>query len=986
LQTTTFPKRNSLKDKPSQRHLSLLVLFLSALLLGSCASLSTRFSTPVATGFARDDMWKLTTPDSEIYYPKQYEAEALRIAKQMNECLLAFRSKARGNTPTRRMLVYLTSTNFNNAYVSPEFAGEPLHTVNPLFLTSETFHWYNMSGGDVSEVVCHEVFHYVHLEQTRGLWRFINLVFGPQVSPQSSLERWFTEGVAQFYEGHLRHPVGRPHSPYYHALFYSGVAARKGKIREGDLHIQVRELLPASGAYLTSLFFIEYLVEQYGEAKLWEVISLQADALFFPFGVSSRFQKVYGKSLAKLFAEWRKTLAPFAVPPPKPPGQTSLLKEVGFSARLGVALDGSMAVVRAHLEKIPDLLLLNSDGSQRARLSLTQYIPYRQWISASSSSISGLSFSADGRWLFLHNRDINNWGDQVGQLWKVDAHTAEVVQVWQDAGDQGGALHPDGDRYLWVEFEPGTTRLVEFHLHTQKKQTLFEEGPGISFAAPAYSPDGKQVAFARWEGKGWDIRLCQIGGACTQLTEDAAFNYAPKWIDNDNLLFVRKDEKTAQVFRFHLPSQKRLRLTQVPFLAMDPGPSRSHISFLNREGWDWSVDRIELHLEELDEETPSSPSVSTSSAFNALRILSDEHDEALKIESNKPYSGWEDLWLPRARIPFVDFYFPAQSGDGKIGFSLGLSLFGNDRLNFHNWSMDFRFASPAKTYNASLAYINRQLAPWTLFARLQHDNYPYLQYWAGQLSGQRAFFTTPLQFSFLALNRKYLGVHQRYLGPSISVDYAAGAATAMGGTQTLFQIGAAGNFFFKDIGSTRDVVSLSGYMSVAIPLPFLTRHSFVLNTRGHSLLNAPKGTLQLGGIALNPLFLQSEESQHAPSPGVFLPRFFGEAVRGFEDFSIRANHAGIANARYRYSFVIDRGSISTFKIFPSFFWRQVDVEVFGAAAVSDNATQPWLRSAGGAVFLRTSISQTISMSLYYQLSFRMDARLPPLHLIGYSLE
>ena len=933
-------------------------------------------------------MWKLTTPESEIYYPKKHEAEALRIAGQMNACLLALRNKTQGYTPTRRMLVFLTSTNFNNAYVATEYEGQLLHTVGPLFLTSETFHWYNMSGGDVSEVVCHEVFHYVHFEQTRGLWRLFNLIFGPQVSPQGSLERWFTEGVAQFYEGRLKHPVGRPHSPYYYALFHSVLAARQGKLYESDLHLQTREWLPASGAYLTSLFFVEYLVEKYGEDKLWELVSLQADALFFPFGVSLRFQKVYGKPLAELFSDWEKTLAPLASPPPKPPTQTSLLEDAGFLARLGVAADGSMALVRSHREKIPELLLLNSDGSLRARLPLAQHVPYRPWVSASAVSISGLSFSADGRWLFLHNRDINSWGNQVGQLWKVDAQTAKVVQVWQNAGDLGGALHPDGQRYVWVEFEPGKTRLVEFHLHTQQKQTLFEEGPGISFAAPAYSPDGKHIAFSRWEGRGWDIHLCQRGGECRQLTQDAAFNYAPQWVDNDNLLFVRQHNKATQVFRLHLPSQKLVRLTQAPFLAMDAGPSRTHVAFLNREGWGWSVDSVPLHLEEVDEadeEAPSS-SAAASSAFDSLRLLPDGHEATLKIESNKPYSGWEDLWLPRARIPFMEFYFPAQLSNAKIGTSIGLSLYGSDRLSFHNWSTDFRFDSPTKAYSAALGYLNRQLSPWTVSAQLQHDNRPYLQYWVGQLGAQRAFFTTPLRFSLLAIDRKYLGEHQRYFGPSVSVDYAAGASTAMGGTQSLFQIGSSGSFFFKDLGSTRNVVSLAGYLGVGLPLPFSTRHSFVLNARGRSLPNAPKGTLQLGGMASNTVLVQSQESQYAPSPGVFLPMFFGEAVRGFEDFSVRANHAGIGQARYRYSFVIDRGSLSTFKIFPSLFWQQVDVELFGVAAFSDNLSQRWLRSAGAAVFLRTSIAQSVAMSFYYQLSVRMDARLPPLHLLGYSLE
>lgn len=995
-----------------------LALLCSTLILGACASLSPRFSPAVATGFARDEMWKLTTPESEIYYPKKHEAEALRLAQQMRQCLLTLRSKTQGHTPTKRMLVFLTSTNFNNAYVAGEYGGEPLHTVNPLFLTSETFNWYNLSGGDISEVACHEIFHYVHFEQTRGIWRWFNLIFGPQVSPQASLERWFTEGVAQFYEGRLRHPTGRPHSPYYHALFHSGIAARKGKIYESDLHPQTRDLLPASGAYLTSLFFIEYLVETYGEEKLWALISLQADAFFFPFGVSLRFQKVYGKPLAALLAEWEINLASKTAPLLAPPAyQTTLRENVGYVARLGVAADGSMALVASHREKTPALLLLESDGRLRAKLPLTQYVPYRQWASASASSISGLSFSNDGRWLFLHNQDINDWGNEVGQLWKVDTQTAKVVQVWQNAGSQGGCLHPDGQRYVWVEMEPGKTRLVEFHLHTRQKQTLFEEGPGVAFAAPSYSPDGKYLAFARWEGKGWNIHLCRIGGPCRQLTHSSAFNYAPKWVDKDNLLFVGQEGNSAQAFRLHLPSQKYIRLTQAPFFAMDASPSQTHIAFLNRVGWGWNLERIPLNLHEttpkdetppnealhetpnneglqkevLDEAAPKDEAQTNNTlAHETLENETSQNgqlqQEGLQIESNRPYSGWEGLWLPKARIPFVDIYLPARFWEAKIGSSFGLSLYGSDRLSFHNWAVDFRFATPAKAYSAALAYLNQQLAPWTLFAQLQYDKTPSVEYWVGQLGGQRSFFTTPMRLSFLAIDRNLSGLHQRYLGPSFSLNYAAGASTAMGGIQSLFQIGASASLFLKGLGSTRNLVDLSGHLGFGIPLPFSTRHSFTLGLRGRFLPNAPKGSLQLGGMAYNPVLLQTLESQYAPSPHLFLPTFFGEAIRGFEDFSIRANHAGIANARYRYSFVIDRGSVSVFKIFPSLFWRQVDVELFGTAACSDNPTQRWLKSAGLAVFLRTSIAQSVSFSLYYQLSVRFDAGLPPLHLIGYSLE
>ena len=59
----------------------------------------------------------------------------------------------------------------------------------------------------------------------------------------------------------------------------------------------------------------------------------------------------------------------------------------------------------------------------------------------------------------------------------------------------------------------------------------------------------------------------------------------------------------------------------------------------------------------------------------------------------------------------------------------------------------------------------------------------------------------------------------------------------------------------------------------------------------------------------------------------------------------------IGDATYRYPIIIDWGSASSLYVMPSFFLRQIDVELFGMAATLLDRKQPLL-SPGGALTLR----------------------------------
>jgi len=952
-----------------------LLLFLAA----ACAGVGPRFDPTIAASFARDEMRVLTTPDAEIYYPAQARPVAEAMASRLGRCLRLLRTHAPRDNGTQKALIFLTSANFNNAYVTGQGSGEPLHSLLPLTTSSELFHWFGFSGNAVGDIGCHELFHYVHYEQVTGVWRGVNQAFGPVFAPQDFLERWFTEGLAQYYEGRLDKKVGRPHAPLYRASFESGVASRGGKVTPGDLSALQRELLPSSGAYLGSLPFVEFLATRYGEERLWELIAMQGDSVVSPLGVSLRFKLVYGETLGTLVDRWSEALEAAYVPRPAPASQTVLRAQVGFSARLAAAPDGTLAVISQGLDEPPRLRLLEADGRVRAEQRLVRLTPDREWVSAGPQQMSGLSFTADSRWLFLMNDDLSSTGEDRAQLWKLDASTGEVVQVWQGLGGRGGTVSPDGRRYLFVSVAPGRDTVTALDLETGERKALRHFGAAVG--GLSLSPDGKRLALSAWTHDGFDLFVLEPDGELRQLTSDARSNYGAHWVDGARLLLPRELDGRLQAHLIDAAGGDAVPVSAAPFAAFDAATAGGALYFLDREGWSWDVVRAPLD--------PVGPALAVRGEQQVIA------DGPAQVESDVAYAWWDHLGVPQLRLPSVDLALSCPRGaDCTLYQRYGALLTGKDRLSFHSWALGASVYFPQKDFSVSGGYVNTRLAPWFVELDASYDQYgqtataPPTREVSFAATASRSVYSTPISFTFSGFVRSKPQGVVRYLGPQVSVDYFAGESTPYGGLRRGFGMGASAALYPRGLGSQRDVFDLTVSAVLAFPLPFSRRHSFVISFLGRTVEGAPDGALQVGGQGRGgyELFVRGDRTSPETGPTTPLPRFYLVGLRGYEDWDVHVSRAVTSLAVYRYPFVIDRGFASLLYVLPSFFVRQIDAELFGSAALLDRPAQPWMRSAGAGVAIRTALGSSLGLSLSYRLAFRFDYGLPPLHALTLSFD
>ncbi|WP_323378886.1 hypothetical protein [Pyxidicoccus xibeiensis] len=558
-----------------------------------CAFVTPRFPQNIQASFARDEMRKLTTESLELYYPAHLRGPALRMASRLEGCVARLRGHTWDQKPRARVLVYLTSSDFNNAYVVPDYASTPQQMVMPVNVSLELFHLFGLGEVDIGDVACHEAVHYVQLQQTDGLWGFLNLVTGGLFQPNSFTESWFLEGLATYYEGRFGKDTGRPHSPVWRGWYASVVEARGGRLNPGYLSSEHRALDPFGGNYITGMHFVEYLAAKYGEKRLWRLVDDQGDSIVPPLAVTLRFKRVYGKDIGSLFDEYTRELRKGLVARQRPASQQVWLADAGYFSRLASHTgSGATALVSVGREDYSRLTVREPDGRVRFERPLVNLLPGRSWVLGSPSLVSGMSFTADGAWLFLLMADLDAEGGYEARVWKVDARTGDVVRTWDGLKGLGGSVTPDGSAYVFVSLEGDTANVVRLELETGRREALTHFEASAPVGPPAVAPDGARVVFPFAGKDGWDLVLREADGHLRWLTQDGLFNYSPRWLDDERLVFLREHDGRLQAHVMTVATRDVVRITDVPHLALDVSPlGKDEVAFLNRAGTVFTLDR-----------------------------------------------------------------------------------------------------------------------------------------------------------------------------------------------------------------------------------------------------------------------------------------------------------------------------------------------------------------------------------------------------------
>ncbi len=975
------------------------------LLLTTACVVHPKLPTDVASAVARDEMRVLHTEHIDLYYPAAEGKErATAFAERLEGCLTELRKRALGRTglSQQRLQVIHPNLPFNNAFVSPPLGGD-FFTVVP---THTTFDWTTELGVPMAQdyVACHELTHYVQFQQTLRFWGGLDRVVGSVWSPQLGLDAWFAEGLAVYYEQALQPSTGRPSWPAWIGAFHAGVA--EDGISGGDLSDLNRQY-HWGNHYLVGSHFIAYLVYRYGEPKLWELIDRQGRSFFFPFGVPSRFRRVYGRTLSQLIDDFAADAKQRFAPRPKP-GDQRTIREVGANGRYARASNGIEAVITSAMDAPTTLTLYDANGTVLQSVRLTDVLPPRKLAFADPRLISGLSFNASGHdlyWVAIDQGPVY----QAARLMHMVVASGHVERLVDDLSGTGGSVSPDGLSYYFVRNDVRGQSLRVFDLRTRAQRTLFAPSATSRLSPPTVSPDGTRLVAATFDGGyGLSVFDAHTGRRETTLSMQGSALTDPAFTDDGRLLFVAAEGNVFQVFVHDFATNQTSQVTRAPYLALHARGSQGVVRFFNRQGWQYTLDEVPLPPKAAPVATAPKPPPATVAGLTPGPIAVLPAPARLKLTraDDEPYRVFPALLIPTIRTPYFTYATTQSANRATRGYpSIGAQLIGSDPLGYHRWGLEGALQVGTNRPSGAFSYINAQLAP--LFVQLSISQLAYEQTVSqpldtdgdgsadpgqgtrivtrerqGWLSLGLVLRTTAIAASLAAIDdyqsdsEPYAPNRRRLGGPSLVLFHDSAERTAMGGPRRGFSSMLAGSLFPDELSSlTFTVTDVGGKLAVYSPLPFSRRHTLSLVLGARALLHEQSDVrlLRVGGTSVfgESLYSSSDQRGDGWFEGLPRSRHFSEPLRGYETLAFLTNQVGTAELSYVYPIIIDAGFASTLGFLPSFFVRQLDLELFGIAATlsSTRVRDEGKLAAGAAITFRTRF-YLIPLSAQYQVAQR----------------
>jgi len=140
-----------------------------------------------------------------------------------------------------------------------------------------------------------------------------------------------------------------------------------------------------------------------------------------------------------------------------------------------------------------------------------------------------------------------------GRIWRIDSDDANVVPV-SPAGERAlsNAWAPDGHRIAYTHFDAGRGTIVIEDLLTGSRTTVAGTGTDLNFA-PAFSPDGRMLAYARAEETGaTNVFTSNVASNCCAqrltvrgFSDNLSPTYSP---DGRRLAFVSTRSGPPQIY------------------------------------------------------------------------------------------------------------------------------------------------------------------------------------------------------------------------------------------------------------------------------------------------------------------------------------------------------------------------------------------------------------------------------------------------------
>jgi len=852
----------------------------------------------------------ISTARFDIHYHQGEEAQGRRLAS-IAESVAAKLDATLGRPSGRVQVILVDQSDLSNGWATPlpfntiEITAAPPTGESVIGNTSDWLHL----------VFAHEYTHVVHLSRGQGWIGGLRRVFGrmPLLYPNLYLPIWQIEGIATYEESALTGQGRVPNSSFRAIIDVASAAARFDPLDRASGGLVD---WPSSHApYVYGAYFHTFLAQQYGEASLQRLTDSTAERV--PYFGSRAFKKIFKRSLGELWRDFETTWARDAQSPGAAPTRVT---HHGFNvAGPRFAQDGRLyySVVNPH--GFPALLSL-SPGETRARKVADRYL--------------GSRIGLAGSLVIFDQVEITRQVGLQSDLYAIATDGGRPWRLTRGARAADPDVAPDGRTLICTIQRADRRELATMSLPADRRlfgsgvpDTLISE-PGVSFASPRWSPDGRWIAAERGHAQ-----IVLIDPVAKRVVRPLAASskgrsVAPAWMPDGSLLFASDREGGAlRIYRTNLDTLETWRLEDTGPDARSPDVSRDGRSLVfvgyTPDGYDlFAVSLDAARWTAVDEgvsrQDPSELPLEVAPAASSVTLPA------------RKYSPWRTL-VPRFWTPTVE-----SDNDELV---LGAATASADALGRHAYAARVGWAASRGRPDWQVAYAYDRWRP-TLFASLSDDTDPWRD---GEVRSGEANAGVLMPFRHVRWSQLLLGALHA------SSDRFVCAGCGIDDQARMVHRAVRGAWLLKASRSYGYSISIEDGWSAAVTSEF-TRAALgadgdggatTFDLRGYVPIGPRHGVLAArvaaattwGDDGIRRVF---SASGSGPQPGGF--NFSSDAIgllRGLDEHELVGRHAAVANLDYRFPIMrIQRGA-GTLPVFA----RTLHGAVFADAGHAWHATR-----------------------------------------------
>ncbi len=536
----------------------------------------------------------------------------------------------------------------------------------------------------LTTIITHEYTHIIHLDKSAGSPEYLRNIFGRFLFlfPNLFQPSWVHEGLATYEETDLKRGIGRGQSTLFASMMR--VEVENGLQPISHVNLPVVTWPAGTTRYLYGVYFMNFLVEKYGEEKRQAWIEEYSDNLL-PFFINTNAQQVLGKNLTPLWQEYQQWLEKKFQP------QITAIKEKGIKAGKQISVgayrtDAVRAVSTSEGEKI---YYVSNDGYQRATLMVSDATGKSEELVRLNNNIS-LDVHPQAGLLLTQNEFCNNY-TIYSDIYLYDKNKKKLKRLTSCGRFLYASWFPDGKQIAVVRHDITHFELQLLDADANLKKVLWHATNGEIIGQIDVSPQGENIVASIWrKGRGWNVEQFNIKEARWKtITTGSSIAANPQYTPDGNILFSLERNGVYNLQRYDSVTEKVEQISN-----LIGGAFQSSQASLGGSVYYAGYSAEGYAIYKLDDVTGDLQAVSFDD--DRLQLI----DYTVKPFEQRDYSALSNVY-PR-------WWFPVAAFSDQRS-EVGLTTAGADALGLHNYfitaTYDFKLDKPAA--NLSYAYADR---------------------------------------------------------------------------------------------------------------------------------------------------------------------------------------------------------------------------------------------------------------------------------------